>query len=266
MIMSEASKRLVRWKFVKKNYLGEYYSKTPEEMKNITNAMDEASLAAQADEEVVEKNKDQFMASGYPKPGHRYKLIHETFQQSMEEHYFWILNHFRDMGYPDIIKITDIFTSAEHSAFFGVAQQRVGLQQDKVSQFLQTIGKMVRELFQIVREIRILKERLSYYKDSYDTESKSRPSAEITLKGTFIDMVEGGGKNPGSVYGMARELQFTTLPDLFFSVHPASSKEVDEVVDKLDFNRKVKEVLKRKLRQFLEWKEHTYKELQTREV
>jgi hypothetical protein len=170
------------------------------------------------------------------------------------------------MGYPDIIKITDIFTSAEHSAFFGVAQQRVGLQQDKVSQFLQTIGKMVRELFQIVREIRILKERLSYYKDSYDTESKSRPSAEITLKGTFIDMVEGGGKNPGSVYGMARELQFTTLPDLFFSVHPASSKEVDEVVDKLDFNRKVKEVLKRKLRQFLEWKEHTYKELQTREV
>jgi len=264
--LTDASKRIIRAKFVKKKYTVEYANKTYEEMKDTVDKMSKSELEAQADEEWIEKNKNQLAPTGYPNTDYRYRLIHETFQSSMEEHYFWMLNHLRELGYPEIIKITDVFTAAEHSAFFGVAQQRLGLQQDKVSQFLATIGKMVKELFQLVREIRVLKERLSYYKDSYDLESPSRESAEITLKGTYIDMVEGGGKNPASVYGMARELQFTTLPDLFFSTHPATSRDVDEVVDKLEFNRKVREVLKRKLRSFLEWKEHTYKELQTREL
>jgi hypothetical protein len=40
---------------------------------------------------------------------------------------------------------------------------------------------------------------------------------------------------------------------------------IDETVNKLDgFNRKIKEVLKRKLRQYLQWKKHTFSELLTR--
>src|SRR3989344_518941 len=153
------------------------------------------------------------------------------------------------------------------SSVFGVNQQRLGAQQEKVSQYLATIGKMVRELFQLVRELRILDERLSYYYDSY-TNSPSSESAEITLKGIWVDMVEQGAKNPASVYGMAREVQFTTLPDLFFSTHPQKQEDVDIVVEKErgQFNRKVREVLKRKLRAFLAWKEHTYEELKNRRV
>ncbi len=222
-------------------------------------------------EEELEESKNQYIKTGYPRPAndtkkgdYRYRLVHETFQQSIEEAYYWILDFMRyEQGYAHIEKLIDVFAASEHSAFFGVAQQRIGLQQDKVSQFLATIGKMVRELFQLVREIRVLDERLSYYYDSFTT-SKSSESAEITLKGTYIDMVEGGAKNPASVYGMSRELQFTTLPDLFFSTHPKTARDVDEVVDKLEFNRKVREVLKRKLRSFLEWKEHTFNELKNR--
>jgi len=217
-------------------------------------------------EEEIEESKDQYITTGWPKPSHRYRVVNESYQSSIEENYYWVLDFLRyDEGYALIEKITDVFTAAEHSAFFGVAQQRVGLQQDKVSQFLATIGKMIKELFQLVREIRILDERIGYYADSY-TNSKSAESAEISLKGIFIDQVEGGAKSPASVYGMSRELQFTVLPDLFFSTHPQTSKEVDAVVEMLQFNRKVKEVLKRKLRSFLEWKEHTYKELKTRRV
>ena len=124
---------------------------------------------------------------------------------------------------------------------------------------------MVRELFQLVRELRILDERLSYYYDSFTT-SKSSESAEITLKGIWVDLVEQGAKNPASVYGMAREVQFTTLPDLFFSTHPKKQEDVDEVVERErgSFNRKVREVLKRKLRTFLAWKEHTFDEIKNR--
>ena len=219
-----------------------------------------------ADEEVAEQTRGVFIKTGFPKPARRYRLHYEGYNISIEEPYFFILHYLRYYsGFPYIDKITDIFAAAENSAFFGAAQQRLGLQQDKASQFLATIGKMVRELFQLVRELRILDERLSYYYDSYTT-SRSAESAEITLKGIWVDLVEQGAKNPASVYGMAREVQFTTLPDLFFSTHPKKQEDVDEVVERERgaFNRKVREVLKRKLRTFLAWKEHTFEEIKTR--
>lgn len=219
-----------------------------------------------ADNEVSEEFRGSFIKTGYPTPARRYRLHYEGYNISIEEPYFWTLHYLRYYGgFPRIDKITDVFAAAENSAFFGASQQRLGLQQDKVSQFLATIGKMVRELFQLVREMRILDERLSYYADSYTT-SPSAESAEITLKGIWIDLVEQGAKNPASVYGMAREVQFTTLPDLFFSTHPKKQEDVDIVVERErgQFNRKVREVLKRKLRTFLAWKEHTYEELKNR--
>ena len=228
----------------------------------------EADLKKHGFEEIEESEefRSSKIKTGYPKPARRYRLHYEGYNISIEEPYFWTLHYLRYFGgFPRIDKITDVFAAAENSAFFGASQQRIGLQQDKVSQFLATIGKMVRELFQLVREMRILDERLSYYSDSY-TNSPSAESAEITLKGIWVDLVEQGAKNPASVYGMAREVQFTTLPDLFFSTHPKKQEDVDVVVEKErgQFNRKVKEVLKRKLRAFLAWKEHSYDELKNR--
>ncbi|MBI2542101.1 hypothetical protein HYV80_05315 [Candidatus Woesearchaeota archaeon] len=220
------------------------------------------------DSEESEEFRQTRIKTGYPAPERRYRLHYEGYNISIEEPYFWNLHYLRYFGgFARIDKITDVFAAAENSAFFGANQQRLGLQQDKVSQFLATIGKMVRELFQLVREMRILDERLSYYADSY-TKSPSAESAEITLKGIWVDLVEQGAKNPASVYGMAREVQFTTLPDLFFSTHPKKQEDVDIVVERErgQFNRKVREVLMRKLRSFLTWKEHTYEELKNRRV
>ena len=220
------------------------------------------------DEEIAEQTRGQYVKTGYPKPTRRHRLHYEGYNISIEEPYFYILHYMRYyIGFPKIDKITDIFAAAENSAFFGASQQRLGGQQDKVSQFLATIVKMVRELFQLVRELRILDERLGYYYDSY-TKSRSSESAEITLKGIWVDLVEQGAKNPASVYGMAREVQFTTLPDLFFSTHPLRQEDVDDSVERERgaFNRKVKEVLKRKLRTYLAWKEHTFEEMKNRRV
>jgi hypothetical protein len=221
-------------------------------------------------EGVFEEVQDRYSPTGFPEPLKRYRLIYEVYDLSIEETYFWILKYLRyDLGFPDVDKTEDTFAAAEGSAFFGVMQQRIGLQQDKVSQFLATIGKMVKELFQLVRELRILDERNTYYSEAEEQMDKPQDrrlkGAEITLKGMFIDLVQGGAKSAASVYGMARELEFTTLPDLFFDAPPfKSAVEMEEYVDRLEFNRKVLEVLKRHLRQFMEWKKRTYSELKTR--
>jgi hypothetical protein len=222
-------------------------------------------------EEIMEKSMNQFVYTGYPAVKtfeHRRRLVYETYSKPIEETYFWILQHLTEGmdGFPIAEKIIDIFTASEQSSFWGQTSTRLGVQQDKVSQYLATIGKMIKDLFQLVREVRVLNERLSYYKDSNDKGSKSRDSAEITLKGIFVDMAEGGSKNPSSVFGMSSQLQFTTLPDLFFSIHPPTPEDVDEYIDKLDFNDAVKRVLKRKLRSYMEWKKHTLDELTTRRM
>ncbi len=212
--------------------------------------------------EVVEKSLGYYLETNYPDPLNRYYFVYESFQNSIEEMYFWIMNHLKDdLGFTEVEKIKDIFAASEQSAFFGVSQQRLSIQQDRISQFLATIGKMTKELFQLVRELRIIDERLELYLRS----EKGDNAAEISLKGYWIDLVEGGSKNPASVYGMAVQVGFATLPDLFFAAPAAlKSEDVDKYVDKLDFNRKVKEVLKRKLKTFLIWKEQTKKELDTR--
>ncbi|MBW2966814.1 hypothetical protein KY342_06955 [Candidatus Woesearchaeota archaeon] len=215
------------------------------------------------EQEVWEEAKNQFVKTSFPNPIKRFRIIWEIFNMSMEESYYWTLDYIRqDLGFSKVYKTEDVFAAAENSAFFGVSQQRIGLQQDKVSQFLATIGKMVKELFQLVRELRIIDERMVYYNESF----MGVESAEITLKGIWIDMVEGGAKNPASVFGMAREVQFTSLPDLFFSTHPKKEEDVDDFVDtkRAGFNKLVRNALKRKLKTFLVWKERTYDELKTR--
>lgn len=213
---------------------------------------------------IFRKGGWSYNKTGYPKSNRTYRIVYENFDVNVEDSYYWVIDRMRVwLGFPWIDKLNDVFSASEQSSFFGAAQQRLGFQQDKVSQLLATVGKMVKELFQLVRELRIIDERLAYYKDSY-TKNKSAESAEITLKGVWIDMVEQGSKNPASVYGMARELQFVTLPDLFFKYHPQTPNEIEETINKLEFNRKVKEVLKRKIRSYLEWKRHTYKEMKVK--
>ncbi len=214
-----------------------------------------------ADQEYAENAKDQWEYTGFPAPSNRYFLVYSRYNISVESIYY----HIRDwlhynMGYNKIDKVTDVFMASEQSSYFGSAQQRLAFQQDKVTQFLASIGKMIKDIFQIVRELRVLDERLALYEvtDSDKFNHKSiQESAEISLKGMWVDLVEQGSKNPASVYGMARELQFTTLPDLFFRYHPQTPNEIEKIVEGLEFNRKVKEVLKRKLRTYLEWKRFT---------
>ena len=198
----------------------------------------------------------------------QYTLIIDSTQAGVEEKYFSILRFLQNtqpfgLGYKqeEIEKIKDIYTAGEMSSYWGTAEQKRAAQIDKFQQIMGNIGNMIKSLFQLLRELRIMDERLEYY----DRSNKGEDAAEVALKSVWVDMVEGGGKNPGSVTGLAMNVGFFTLPDLFYSVHPKNIDSVEREVDKLkdSFNRKVREVLARKLKQYMIWKEKTYEELKT---
>lgn len=196
----------------------------------------------------------------YPEPSIYFKLHLETENASLEESYFWTLHFLRfDCGFSQIDKIYDIFSAAESSAMFGSNAQRLSIQQDKASQYLAQIGQLVKQLFPLVRELRVIDERLEMY-DNW----KKNKSADISLKHLFIQLVEGGTQNPDSVYGLAQKVGYTILPDIFLNTHVYKTKDINKIIDEgsvKDFNEMVKTVLRRKLFLYINWKEKTHKEL-----
>lgn len=221
-----------------------------------------------ADTDEMEMARDQLMTMDYPKPINKYLMIYEAQHEAIEPIYFWSLGHLKnDWGFPIVHKITDIFTAAQQSSYYGASAQRLGLAQDKVAQYLATIGKMVKDLFQLVRELRWIDERMGYYHGAID---EKKEADEIVLKGLWVDLVDGvvaGQKTAANLFIMAQQLQFTTLPDLFFNIHPRTADDVDKAVEQEAgaFNPSVKNSLKRKLAQYLRWRDTTYKEIKVRE-
>jgi hypothetical protein len=200
--------------------------------------------------------------SGFPKSIKRYRMWREAENLSVEEMYYWLLTHLTtDWGLTELDKITDIMAASSSSSIFGDMQARLTAQQNQANQLLGTIGRMVKDLFQIVRELRQLRERVGYYQESKDWDKKSADAAEKTLKGIWIDLVEGGTQNPSSVIGLAQKVGYSILPDLFFNSPPMKENGVTDYVDSLEFNSNVKNMLKRKIFQFLRWKKETYTEL-----
>ncbi len=206
---------------------------------------------------------DQSEEDVYPASPGRVKITVEKPNTSIEETYYWFLHWLRqERGYTQIEKIYDIFSASENSAVFGNMASRHGIQQDRAAQYLRGIGELIKQLFQLVRELRIIDERLEPYR-----EWDKKKSADVTLKHLYVQQVEGGGQNPDSVYGLAQKVGYTVLPDLFFNAHIFSLDAIDKEIDKgqfSEFNNAVKTVLKRKLFLYINWKLKTEKELEAR--
>ena len=213
--------------------------------------------------EILEVKKDVYQMTDYPQSHRTFRIEYEAENYNVEEMYYWIVGHLHyDFGHHDVIKIVDTHAHSAGSALFGDLQARLGAQQSNVSNYMGMMGRLIKDLFGLVRELRQLEERLGYYADTKSLDdAKKANAAESTLKDIWITLVEGGSQNPSSVYGMAQKVGFTVLPDLFFAAGPLNRDMIDEHVNRLDFNESVKKALGRKLFQFTVWKEETHKEL-----
>ncbi len=217
-------------------------------------------------EETAEISDGYYEKTGYPDPKKAYRFIIETYGNPIEETYFWVLDHLKqDRGYPYIDKIVDSFSASETSSMWGNTTQRLNMQQERAGNYLRVISELIKQLFQIVRELRMVDEKLTARKAWKDPKTgKTSKSADVTLKGEFVELVEGGAKDVNSVYGLAREVGYHILPDLFFNTTIHDINKIDSVVDKMEYNTRIKNVLKKKLYNFLNWKINTDKEFGAR--
>ncbi len=209
----------------------------------------------------IEKDPINDSVTGYPKPFKRFKLIYSSSQNNLENHYYLILNFIeRVLQYPEIEKIIDVYTSGTLSEIFGNAMQRLGAQQDRASNLMATIGRLVIDLMKNIHELRKIDERLGYIK-AFD---KGSQAADVALKGIWADNVDSQSKTEASLITLAQKAGFAALPDLFFRTYVKDESEIDKVVDNYDISTSLKSVLKRKLMNFLRWKKEIKRELEVR--
>jgi hypothetical protein len=217
-----------------------------------------------ADMEVAEISKNEKAPTGYPSTDNRHVLgIQDPNKGILENVYFWILGHMTEAwSMNQVYKVVDSFAGSSQSSFFGAGSQRLSIIQDRVSNTLQTIGALTKDMFPQIHELHIWDERQGWY----DRMKEGDKAADMTLKGIWIDLIEGGTENPGSVYGLAAKVGFAILPDLFFNTFVESPEKVDEVVDKdcADYNKEVRNILKRKLFQYTRWRIESEREVRTR--
>ncbi|MFH1638548.1 MAG: hypothetical protein ABIB71_09040 [Candidatus Woesearchaeota archaeon] len=239
--------------------------------KLILRKTEEKSDLEKASEDEEKKKKDNPLIQGKPLDPEcgeeRHFLIMESMSSGVEKYYFWVLRFLRDqpahgLGFDKVLKIKDLFDASVTSSFHGHVGTKLSAIQQQVQQQLGTIASMLKGIYPIIRELRVSDERLQYYKDS----AAGSESAEIALKSIWIEVVEQGMQNPNSVYALATKVGFLTLPDLFFSINPkdgtAGLDNVMKSLEKGGTNKKVCDVLAKKLYAYYDWREKTYKELQ----
>ena len=211
------------------------------------------------DMENMEFRNGQFINTSYPTPKVRHVLsIVDPNYSFLEKSYLWILDHILAAGFTKTIKITDTYGSSVGTDQWQVLTDRQKGMQSSITQLLQTIGTLVKDLFPMIHELTMWDERLEWHRMS----EEGLPAGDKALKGAWTDVVEGGPENQGSIFGLARNAGFVTLPDLFFSTFVRNTDEVDKVVDSLEHgNEQVKTILKRKLVQYLTWRDNTKKEI-----
>lgn len=203
-----------------------------------------------------------------PKRG--YLLRFDQPQSGVEANYYWILRFMKELGHfglglsgseGQVIKLKDLHTAGTTSAYWGAVAQKRSIQQEKATQLMMTIGKMLKDSFQVLRELRIMDERL----ELYERGSKDDLDSENALKDVWITVVEKGTQNPSSVYGMATKVGFVTLPQLFTKAYPKTIDEVEkEVAGFKGINKLLRDTLAKKLKQYMVWRTKTFSELKTR--
>jgi len=233
----------------------------------------ESSLEGKEDDEIIDFFKDEvddkYLEKYIGEPLKVFNLVDEKYSQQVEPTYFWILGFIREqLGAKKVDKLVDTYSASESSAFHRNIGQGLASTQDRVIASLRNIAQLIQHLFRIVREVSMITERLNMYYEGEKLgpeKENNQNYAEMTLKDRYISFIEGGTKNPGSVLGLSSQVGFITLPHYFYHYHIFKKEDVTPAINEIKgINNTLKEVLGRKLRAYLGWRESSLQNLEQR--
>ena len=189
------------------------------------------------------------------------QLLYDSLSEGLEPIYFWTLDFMRGSGPNgiglEVNKVEEQFEASVSSGYFGDIGGKISIMQDRAMKILQTVNTVVRSIINLIYDLKEFDIRLETYDDLKSEDIDKREGAGLALKALWMDQVDIK-KGRGGVNMMSQQLQFATLRDAF--MFAKSEKDAERI----DVNKRVKGVLKRKLNEYLKWKEYSERELRKR--
>jgi hypothetical protein len=186
-----------------------------------------------------------------------HKLVHDSFSESLEPTYFWIVDFINDNGF-ETEKLIDNFTSSPGSGHFAELGQRATIMQQQGTKILGDVNTVLRSVLNIIYDLKDFKIRLQSYDDLKSENKEKTDAAKLSLKQIWMDKVDIQ-KGNSSIKAMALgQAGYQTLIDAFL----IAKDEKD--VGKIDLNERVKRIVKARISEFNIWLEQSEKELRKR--
>ena len=199
-------------------------------------------------------------------PVANYNLAYDSMGEGLEPLYFWTLDFMRDkppsgLGLEQPTKTEEGFEASASSGYFGEMGARAGIMQDRSMKILETINAVLRSTVNLIYDLKEFEIRLREYDNLHSDNPTKKEAAKFALKGVWMDQVDIK-RGRGSINMLAQQLQFVTLRDAFMQV-----KNVEDIGGErsgMDLNARVKNILKRKMEEYVSWEEISEKELRKR--
>ncbi|MCK5612260.1 hypothetical protein KAR91_60875 [Candidatus Pacearchaeota archaeon] len=192
-----------------------------------------------------------------PKSDADFTLTYETYAESLEPIYFWILDFMTEMNLT-VEKYVDNFMTAPGSNQFVDFAQKKGLTQDRVTKIMGDINMVLRSVLNLIYDLKEFKIRLESYSHYKSDDKAIKKSALLSLKQLWMDKVDMN-KGNSSLKAMAlSQAGFQTLLDAFLAADTLKDAE------SLDLNERVKRILLPRIQEFDMWVIESEKELRKR--
>ncbi|MFA5175994.1 MAG: hypothetical protein WC413_01900 [Candidatus Nanoarchaeia archaeon] len=190
-----------------------------------------------------------------------YYLGYDSMGEGLEPLYFWTLDFMRDrapggMGLTVTKSLEGIEASAS-SSYFGEMGTRASVMQDRAMKILEVVNNLIRTIINIIYDLKEFEIKLGTYDDLHSKESSRKEAARLALKGAWMDQVDIK-RGRGSINMLSQQLQFVTVRDAFMQARD----EAD--ANKMDLNQRVKNILLRKVNEYLKWEKNSEEELRKR--
>src|SRR3989344_4351891 len=168
------------------------------------------------------EQKNAADSPGLKAPIEKHLLIYDSFGESLEPIYFWIIDKMNDL-YKKTDKLVDNFISSAGSGHFSETGMKQTKMQEEGMKMLGAANQVIKSILNIIYDLKEFKLRLAIYKDFRSKDFKIRNSASLSLKQIWLDTVDIKRGNT-AIKAMAQQFDYVTIIDAFMAAN-----SIDEV-------------------------------------
>ena len=203
-------------------------------------------------------------------------VVYDSFGETMEPMYYWLLDSMKDMGY-DVEKPADFFAASEASGYYGEMGIRRTNLEKRAMELLGTANAVIKSVLNLMWDLKSFDIRLQHYADLNSKDNDIKRSGMEALKGIWLNEVDKA-KGNASIDVLSTSLNFINLREAFMAVPvyqmyvpSADRKKIEGIKEKaiknveaMDISDIVRRILRPRIKEFIEWLYLSEKELKNR--